>query len=132
MLRRLSAILVLCVGLLTIGGPAAACALASATSDCCPSGGQPCGDGGSGAPVSPEASACCFTAPTPSSAAAAEAPRARASLDLHASGPDPYLSLAWLLTLHPWESIAAPAIHPPDGRAVDASLTYLHTLRLRL
>ncbi|MEP7244320.1 MAG: hypothetical protein ABI885_11595 [Gammaproteobacteria bacterium] len=132
MLRRLSAILVICVGLLTIGGPAAACALASATSDCCPTNGQPCDDGGSGTTVNPGASACCFTAPTPGTAATAEAPRARASLDLHASGPDSCLPLAWLLTLHPWESIASPAIRPPDSRAADASLTYLHTLRLRL
>jgi hypothetical protein len=132
MLRRLSAILVICVGLLAIGGPAAACALASAKSDCCPEGGQPCGEGGAGSTISPDATACCFIAPTPGVATPVEASLIRAPHHPQAGGADPQLPLLWLLTLRPRDAIPIPISYPASSRVDNASRTYLRTLRLRL
>ncbi len=132
MLRKLSAILVICVGLLAISSPVAACALASLKSDCCPAGAgtPPCGEEGTGSTVIPDTSTCCLEAP--STCAVVESSRVRAPLDSQGGGPDPRLALFWILTLRPAESILIPLSHRAQGRTDDASLTYLRTLRLRL
>jgi hypothetical protein len=132
MLRRLSVIWVICFGLLAISGPVVACALASAKSDCCPQGGQPCGESGAGSAVTADVSACCFTAPAPGLAAPIEASRVRAAPNPQTGDPNPPLRLVWALTLHRSESIPIPVSYAARNRADNASLTYLRTLRLRL
>lgn len=131
MLRKLSAILLLCIGLLAIAGPAAGCVLAAANADCCPAGGAPCGDeNGAGATLATDASACCLTSST-SPGVTAELSRVRAP-EPQAVSPDPQLSLAWLLTWQAPQSIQISTSQFAYRLSVDASLTYLHTLRLRL
>jgi hypothetical protein len=49
-----------------------------------------------------------------------------------AVSPDPQLSLAWLLTWQAPQSIQISTSQFAYRLSVDASLTYLHTLRLRL
>jgi hypothetical protein len=101
-------------------------------SDCCPAGAgsPPCGDQGTGSTVVPGTSTCCLEAP--STAAVVESSRVHAPLDSHAGGPDPRLSLFWILALPPAQSSLIPVSHGAQGRTDDASLTYLRTLRLRL
>ena len=130
-LRRLSVIVLICFSLLAIGGPAAACVLAAAKSDCCPGDGVPCGDDGTVSTLATDANACCLAAPAPRSLVSGELSRVRA-LEPQAAGPDPQVSLAWLLTLHAAQPTRIPVFDTSQRHTGDASLTYLYTLRLRL
>lgn len=127
MLRRLSAVLVIWVGLLGAALPVLACSMAAQRHDCCPPGApSPCDDGST-------AAICCVS--TPSSSQAVSITASRVLQDGHAgsSGSVDFLVLPlWIVSLMDVArryDIPAPASPAPR---TDAALTYLHTGRLRL
>lgn len=130
MLRRLLAVVVVWAGLLAISNPALACAL-EAAKDCCPTGVPPCGDIPADSSGIADMAMCCVAAPAPSTAISCEA-RVRALLDVPADLPDTGLAFLWFLALHPPEPVPIRLSLPTFHHLDDASLTYLHTQRLRL
>jgi hypothetical protein len=128
--RRITASLVLWIGVLAFAAPVLACGVSMMpTKDCCPEGEpSPCGEGG--VPVAN--ATCCVAAPLVS-AAVAEAPRAQYEQPLEDGAPDPLILVAWFqsFTRHPaFEGIPEADWDPPLSR--DATLTWLQTGRLRL
>jgi hypothetical protein len=129
-MRRLFALFVLWVGLIAAGAPAFACATAAAAGNCCPD------DASSGCAqlyeqLGAQATVCCATASAPSVVVSAEPSR-----ELHIAQCDDGLgkpiaaaaSLSSILYLRD-SQLALPV---PAPARTDASLTYLHTARLRL
>jgi hypothetical protein len=130
--KRLSILLLLCLGLVWAASPALACAQMPER-DCCPPGTQtPCGGDQSGLDLRAVAALCCVSVPVSSSAATADEPRPTSVQPHDNDSPDAFALVAWFATLEPPEREPPPL--PPDafGTRTDASLTYLHTRRLRL
>jgi hypothetical protein len=129
MLRRWATLLIASFAVLGLASPALACAaLLSAARDCCPEGGPaPC----KGQPSSEVA--CCLVAPTPAPAASVNANTERLIPQPAGSTPDPVILATWLHTLAPVPAFSL-RIEPRASfrGSADATLTYLHTGRLRL
>ncbi|HKY00105.1 MAG TPA: hypothetical protein VJL86_10340 [Steroidobacteraceae bacterium] len=116
----------LLAGWLTVmGAPALACA--SAAADCCPDGGTiPC-------PNDPGArAACCVEAPAPAQATSYACPRVDPADVDHPGWDEP--SIPPFLIDAPAQAVvwSEEPFLPPASCALDASLTYLRTQRLRL
>src|ERR1700761_5309646 len=93
MLHRITAIWLLCAGLLFAGVPAIACCEATVpTQDCCPHG-PPVGQFLAG--LAPTAAACCGTVPMETGASGATA--ATPEIRKHPPHPDPLTLIAWLV-----------------------------------
>lgn len=134
MLRRLTALLVVCVGLLGAAVPALACSIAALDGDCCPQNSQSsCTGSEPGERLETAATNCCIAAPVPSHAESISS--IRSLQDEHpvsSATPDS-------LSLPPWiapsagrirkDYVLTPVSSPPR---TSAALTYLHTGRLRL
>ena len=133
MLRRLSTLLLVWVGLLGAALPAFACSMAALDRDCCPQNApSSCGDGSR--ECLQAAAAICRA----STSGAAQAVSIQASQLLQegqagpGGSPDLPVLPAWVLSSMdsaPWDDIPEPVSSPPR---TDAALTYLHTGRLRL
>jgi hypothetical protein len=129
-MRRLFALLVVWVGLIAAGAPAFACATAAAAGNCCPVDG-PSGCAQLYEQLGPEATACCITAAAPSVMVSAEPSRELHSVQCGHGSADPVAAVASLSSiLHRRGSQLALPLPAPTH--TDASLTYLHTARLRL
>lgn len=127
-MRRFLALLMVFAGLIGAGAPAFACA-AGAAGDCCPAN-APSGCTPEYAQFGVEQSACCATAAAPVQMVAAEPSREVQARN--PGSPDPNVlpvSFVSSLDLRDTSRVAAPAF---SARCPDASLTYLHTGRLRL
>jgi hypothetical protein len=129
--RRLAASLMLWVGVLALASPVLACgAVSTPVRDCCPEGApSPCDNGGGSQGIA----ACCAAAPIASSAAAIESSRSQHERSPDSESPDPLILSAWFDTFVA-PTAPEPLLYllagPPPGR--DATLTWLHTGRLRL
>jgi hypothetical protein len=128
--RRLAASLMLWVGVLALSSPVLACGASMMPGrDCCPEGTHaPCDNGG----VPKGIAACCSAAPIVSQAAAVEPSRIQHEQPLNSGTPDPLILSAWF---HTFDARAVPLLLIPwseGSPARDATLTYLHTGRLRL
>jgi hypothetical protein len=124
-MRRLFALLVVWVGLITAGAPAFACATAAAAGNCCPA------DAPSGCALGAQATVCCATAAAPSVMVSAEPSRELHTAQSDHGSVDPVAAVASLSSiLHRRDSQLALPLPAPTH--TDASLTYLHTARLRL
>jgi hypothetical protein len=123
--------LVVWAGLMGAGAPAFACATAAASGDCCPPG-APTGCTQVYEQLDLEASVCCITAVAPAQIVATESGRELLLKQHDHESADPVV-------------LAAPPCSLPDPGSTsrldgphvsaaytDASLTYLHTGRLRL
>ena len=130
-MRRLFALFVLWVGLIAAGAPAFACATAAAAGNCCPAD-APSGCTQTYELLGAEAIVCCITVSAPSAVVSAE-PSRELQIAQHDHGAsDPVAPVAPLpLLLDPSGSHLVPPA-PLLQRTTDASLTYLHTARLRL
>ncbi len=134
MLRQLTALLLVWVGLAT-GTPALACSPAAADMDCCPKGAPiPCKDGASGQSRDATPTACCVAA----SVSAAAVPTLDSNRNLPVAtadpgSPDPLILVAARVAaltdaarLPILTGLLVPRAH------TDATPTYLSTGRLRL
>jgi hypothetical protein len=122
-MRRYLAMLMVWVGLIGAGVPAFACASAAAAGDCCPPN-APSGCTSVYEQIGVVQSMCCVTAAAPAQMVAAEG-RSHGS-------PDPNVlpvSPASSLDVRRADYVVEPLF---SVRLTDASLTYLHTGRLRL
>jgi hypothetical protein len=129
-MRRLFALLVVWVGLITAGAPAFACATAAAAGNCCPSD-APSGCAQLYEQLGAQATVCCATAAAPSVMVSAESSRELHIAQSDHGSVDPIAaaaSLSSILNLRD-SRLALPVPAPAYS---DASLTYLHTARLRL
>lgn len=133
MARRLTALLVLWVGLLGAGSPALACAADALDGDCCPQEAPlPCGDDTAEYHSSTTGVMCCAPANVGARAASIDSRRASQDREHDSGTPDPLIRPA------PFDSpTGAPCARhltaPADSPArTDAALTYLRTGRLRL
>jgi hypothetical protein len=137
MLRRLSTLLVVWVGLLGVALPALACSMAALDRDCCPQNApSSCGDESRGC-LKAAAAICRATVSGSSQAVSINA--SRLLQESHAGpcgSPDlPVLpvwvahSMGMAMDVARRYDVPAPASSPPR---TDAALTYLHTGRLRL
>jgi hypothetical protein len=131
MIRRLAASLLLWVGVLALASPVLACGSPeSPPRDCCPEG-MPSPCGGTDAPAA--VPVCCAALPIVTQAVTVEAPRAQHEQPLDPGSPDPLLLAVWL---HSIAAAADPSAPPSVSCELDlgrtATLTYLHTGRLRL
>jgi hypothetical protein len=125
----LVAALVVWIGVLGIASPVLACtSMAFVERDCCPQG-TPAPCGGDRA----AALECCVAAPPAVTAAVVIAKAEQLQIDPRSDSPDPVILPAWLETLSPR---GPPSLQVVDldrlGSNTDATLTYLHTGRLRL
>lgn len=129
-MQRLFAILVLCVGLIGAGSPALACATAAAAGDCCPPG-APTDCTQIYEQLDTEAAVCCTTATAPSAMVVAEPSRELQVAQFDHGSADPIAAVTSLfLSLDRRDSQLATPVS--TAARTDASLTYLHTARLRL
>jgi hypothetical protein len=129
-MRRLFVLFVLWVGLIAAGAPAFACATAAAAGNCCPADGSTdCTE--TYEQLGAAAIACCITASAPSAAVSAEPSREAQNAQSDHGSADPVAPLASLPLLFGSRGshLVLPAAAPAH---TDASLTYLHTARLRL
>lgn len=127
-MRRFLAFLMVFAGLVGAGAPAFACAIGAA-GDCCPAN-APSGCTPEYEQLGVEPSVCCVTAAAPAQLVAAEP--GREVQGRNPGSPDPTVlpvSSASPLDLRVAGRVAAPLF---SARCTDASLTYLHTGRLRL
>ncbi len=133
MLHRLTALLVIWLGLLGAAGAAPACPMIASGGDCCPHNApMPCGDTAPEDPLQPASETCCIASPNSDHVVALSAGRL---LQEHREGlfesPDSFVSFASFVadasTRHCIRSITS-----PQPRRPDAALIYLHTGRLRL
>jgi hypothetical protein len=129
-MHRLLAILVLCVGLVGAGTPALACATAAAAGDCCPPG-APADCLQIYEQADAAAVACCITAAAPSAMVAAEPSRELPVAQCDHGSADPITAVTSLFPIldRRDSQLATPVT---SAARTDASLTYLHTARLRL
>jgi hypothetical protein len=128
-MRRFLTLLLLWVGLIGATAPAFACANADA-GECCPAN-APSGCTQVYEQFGIEASVCCVSPAAPAQIVAAEAGRELQVQGDHGS-PDPValtVSFASSLDRHRAGQLAVPAL---SAKYTDASLTWLHTGRLRL
>jgi hypothetical protein len=129
-MRRLLTLLLLLAGLIGASAPAFACATAAAAGECCPVN-APSGCTQLYEQIGSEASVCCVTTTTSALIVAAESSRELQVQDDRGS-PDPVaLTVASAPSLERQRAgrLAAPLL---AAQYADASLTYLHTGRLRL
>jgi len=134
-LRRLAAVVVIGVSLLSAAFPAFACSMDASKSDCCGQGGAPsfCTSGERFMPPSDvTASMCCASGQAAFPDVAIGSGRTSHERGHYPSSPDPVALIAWSAS---WSVPAStPRVTPslirsPPGTA---ALTYLHTARLRL
>lgn len=129
--RRWMAMLVLWAALFGLALPAAACTSAL-SAHCCPSGsGQHC----PGFPLyakADSANTCCTVAPALSRIASTSADRARHAVHAASGSLDPVALPAWTLLDQALRPAAGPIRSLASSYWHDASLTYLHTARLRI
>jgi hypothetical protein len=129
-MRRLFALLVVWVGLITAGAPAFACATAAAAGNCCPAD-APSGCAQLYEQLGAQATVCCATAAAPSVMVSAEPNRELHIAQSDHGSVDPVADVASLSSiLHRRDSQLALPLPAPTHP--DSSLTYLHTARLRL
>lgn len=130
--RRMTASLVLWLGLLGLGSPAFACSMAAVPNgDCCPEGSQsPCTDGGANYDTA-KAASCCNAVPAASPTGSVNAGLNAPDLKPNSLSPDSPVVPSWMA--------CAATVNPPDvvprsafSSRTDATLTYLRTGRLRL
>jgi hypothetical protein len=127
-MRRFLALLMVFAGLIGAGAPAIACAIGAA-GDCCPTN-APSGCTPEYQQLGVESSVCCVAAAAPAQIVSAEP--GREVQGRNPGSPDPNvlpLCFASSLSLRVCGAITTPAF---CTRCTDASLTYLHTGRLRL
>jgi hypothetical protein len=129
-MRRIVALIVLCAGLLAAGAPSFACATAAAAGDCCPADAAGCTQVFE--QLSVEASICCVTAAVPAQIVAAESGRELHVVQLDHGSVDPGVPPASSALPPVLARAARQAVPLLPATWVDASLTYLHTGRLRL
>jgi len=128
-MRRFLASLLVFAGLVGAGVPAFACASAAAAGDCCPAN-APSGCTPEYQQFGIEQSTCCATAAAPAQIVAAEP--GREVQGRNPGSPDPTV-LPVSPASSPGLRRAGTAVEPLfSARFTDASLTYLHTGRLRL
>ena len=128
-MRRFLALLMVWAGLIGAVGPAFACASAAAAGDCCPAN-APSGCTPVYEQVGVELSVCCVSAAAPAQIVAAEPGRELQQGDR--GSPDPVVLITSSASSHDLRRavrLAAPLL---SAQFTDASLTYLHTGRLRL
>lgn len=132
-MRRFIAALVACAGLLGVAAPALACAAAALAGDCCPPGETTgCGEP---APIerieTPTVAICCISASVSSPILSVESVR-KMQAEQDVSSPEPLFVVASLVSSLALDVRCArgPPTSPPP--LANASLTYLHTGRLRL
>lgn len=130
-MRRFLALLVLWAGLLGAGSPAFACATAAAAGDCCPPG-APTGCTQIYEQLDIEAIICCVTVAAPSQAVTAEPGRQAQAAQREHGSADPIALSAPSRSLQDLRSTTRLAASHVSAAHTDASLTYLHTGRLRL
>jgi hypothetical protein len=130
-MRRLIALLVLWTALLGAGSPAFACVTAAAAGDCCPPG-APSGCSQTYEQLDVVATICCITAPAPSQMVSVESGRERHVLQLDRGSPDPIVVVSKSDTLSEFQQRSHFTTPLVSSASTDASLTYLHTGRLRL
>lgn len=134
MLRRLTVLLVMWVGLLGAASPALACAMEAALAgDCCPPGSTlPCGERGSPDFNAVAPAICCVTASAPAPAVAIDSGRSLYKQQDSSGSPGAVVLPVWVTSapnlIHS-TYIPAPAVTPPR---LGGTLTYLQTGRLRL
>ena len=134
-LRRLTAVVVIWVSLLSAAFPAFACSLDVSKSDCCGQGGvpSPCTGGERFVPpLDVTAAMCCASGHAAFPDVAMGSARTSHERGHYPSSPDRVALIAWSTS----RSLAVPArlitpslIQSPPSAA---ALTYLHTARLRL
>jgi len=132
-LRRLAAVVVIWVSLLSAAFPAFACSLDASKSDCCGGVPSPCTGGERFVPsLDITAAICCGSGHAAFPDVAIDTGRTSHERGHYPSSPDPLALIAWSAS---W-SVPVPArlIIPSLIRAPPntAALTYLHTARLRL
>jgi hypothetical protein len=130
-MRRFLVLLLLLAGFIGAGGPAFACATAAAAGECCPVN-APSGCTRGYEQVGSEASICCVTPTAPAQVVAAESGRELHVVQDDRGSPDPVaLTVASGSSLYRQRAgrLAVPLL---SAECADASLTYLHTARLRL
>jgi len=126
MLRRLSVLLLIWVGLLGAAAPAFACPMA-AQHDCCPpQAPSPCG----GAPAEV---ICCVGTPASSQAVSVNSSRLLKEFPASPSGtPDLPVLPVWVASFPDLAHLYDMPASAPSAPRTDAALTYLRTGRLRL
>lgn len=132
MLRRLTASLVLWLGLVGVGLPVFACAAAAGPyEDCCPQGvPSPCTNSETAHDFA-TATLCCVAAPAPSQAVSVDAGRSAPERELDSGSPDAIALPAWMDCS---TGAGLPEVRAPQVSAsrTNAAQTYLRTGRLRL
>ena len=127
-MRRFLALLVVFAALIGAGAPAFACALGAAAGDCCPANAPGCTPAYEQFGV--EQRVCCVTTAAPAQIVAAEP--GREVQGRNPGSPDPnVLPVSPVASLDVQRSGRLTPSHF-SARDTDASLTYLHTGRLRL
>jgi len=131
-IRRLSALLIVWMGLLGAAHPALACATDMPANDCCPPGSNiPCDHSAPAPSPAPDGAICCVAAPAPIEAAASDRVRGSALVPQDSGSPEAIAQTSPLdLVPRPAYRHAVPPLAAP--RVDDHSLTYLRTARLRL
>jgi hypothetical protein len=130
-MRRFLALFMLLAGLIGAGASAFACAAAGAAGDCCPAN-SPSGCTPEYEQFAVESSVCCITATAPAQIVAAEPGRELQLAQGERGSADPIVpTTSPVSSLDPRRAgrLAVPLL---SARYTDASLTYLHTGRLRL
>jgi hypothetical protein len=130
-LRRLTAMLFVWVGLLGPASAAFACATLALKADCCPADSSgPCSDQTTGAqPALP--ATCCVAAPTRSKELTLESRRSDRELDRNSDPPELAINAGWAAPSRPVALAGAAPLAATDARS-DGTLTFLLTGRLRL
>ena len=130
-MRRLLAMLIVWAGLIGAGAPAFACATAAAAGDCCPAS-APSGCTSVYEQVGVEATICCATVAAPSLVAFVEPGRQLQVAQCDHGATDPVPAVASLVSVADLRGPERFALADIASAPTDASLTYLHTGRLRL
>jgi len=125
-MRRFLALLMVFAGLLGAAAPAFACA--TAASDCCPANAPGCTPEYQQFGVEP--SVCCVTPAAPAQIVAAKS--GREVQGSNPGSPDPNVLPVSFTSSLDRRGACHIAADPCSARRADASLTYLHTGRLRL
>jgi hypothetical protein len=124
MLRRITILLVVCFGLLSIVAPALTCAAAASQGDCCPDGQpSPCDRA--------ENAACCNATPISNGRALATASHVRLEIQVP-STPQPAEPAAWACRVRLTGLTHAAQTPPLISYRENDSSTYLRTARLRI
>ena len=133
MFRRLIALLVISVGLLSTALPAIACAVAARHGNCCPTdGSSPCARVAMDIALRPAFAGCCVVSPPSTPSLAPVSGGSGPERAHHSGSPDPLVTSLRMISAQ--QIVSAHSILPALRRSPrnDASLTYLLTARLRL